>query len=270
MTRKIFHIGITFLLLLTTVNSFARKKEIPKRTATSYGSTLPKPDTLASKSKMLALAKAPREAAPARGGRNLLRFRTGIDISHYQGQINWDDLVSDDQVGFVYIKATEGSRLIDNTFQTNLNEAKRVGIKVGCYHFFSPTMDPTEQFNSFAANYDAQQMDLIPFIDVEKIGSNSKEQFCERLDTFLNLFVKRYGFRPLIYAPLSLYNKVLSGHYNDYKFMIAKYKAEDPVLADGRPYILWQFTERGKVKGISGHVDQSRFHDTADLYDILL
>lgn len=270
MTRYSIHIVLIFILLFTSANLQARRKDNSKKALTGYAIVLPKPDTLAARpTRFHQLAKPVHEVLTSWNGKNITNCRTGIDVSHYQSDINWDDVVSDEQVGFVYLKATEGSKLVDQKFLTNLSEAKRVGLKVGSYHFFSPTMDPVEQFNNFAALYDAQQQDLIPFIDVEKKGNNSNEQFCDKLDTFLALFVKRYGFKPLIYTPLNFYNNILLGRYNDYKFMIARYKEDDPILRDGRPYILWQYTERGRVKGISGHVDQSRFHDSASLYDII-
>ena len=60
----------------------------------------------------------------------------GIDISHHQGKISWDE-IDTSYVKFVYIKATEGSDFQDSLFSFNRNEATRRGIPVGAYHFFT-------------------------------------------------------------------------------------------------------------------------------------
>ena len=60
----------------------------------------------------------------------------GLDISHYQGTINWTQLAADPQgYKFVFMKATEDTNYTDPTFTTNLAGAKSVGIMAGPYHF---------------------------------------------------------------------------------------------------------------------------------------
>lgn len=95
------------------------------------------------------------------------RYRCGIDVSHYQGKINWDDLVEDKRVGFVYLKATEGATLVDNTYDFNFTEAKRVGLKVGSYHFYSTTIPISQQIENFSAALKQYDQDLVPIVDVE-------------------------------------------------------------------------------------------------------
>jgi lysozyme len=58
----------------------------------------------------------------------------GIDVSHWQGDIDWKK-VKDDGVEFAFIKATEGTSFIDDKFLANINGANAVGIKTGAYHF---------------------------------------------------------------------------------------------------------------------------------------
>ena len=55
----------------------------------------------------------------------------GIDVSHYQGQIDWDEVARDERVKFVYLKCTEGGNLQDNTYRRNLKECRRLGLP-GC------------------------------------------------------------------------------------------------------------------------------------------
>ncbi len=58
----------------------------------------------------------------------------GIDVSHYQGNINWRTVAADRNVSYVYIKATEGMNLVDNMYYQNLRGAHAAGIPEGTYH----------------------------------------------------------------------------------------------------------------------------------------
>ena len=207
---------------------------------------------------------------------NLRRRRSlgkrGIDVSHYQSRINWKAVAEDDNVNYVYIKVTENAGLVDNMFQTNLREARKVGIPVGCYHFFSPTASPLAQLkNLTSAVPHLGDHDLIPMIDVEVKGKRtSDEELRRRLRQFLKGVEDYYGVKPLIYTGQNFFNKYLSGHFDDYLFMIAKYSEGIPQLNGNPRFALWQFSASGRVKGINGPVDQSCFVDDYGLRDIII
>lgn len=194
----------------------------------------------------------------------------GIDVSHYQGHIQWDFVARDRNVQFVYIKATEGAGLVDNMYLRNFYGAKRVGIPVGVYHFFSPTASPLVQLENFRENVDPRQQDLIPIIDVEKCGRGPLVQFQGRLKAFLIGVEKMFGVKPIIYTGVNFYAKCLAGKFTGYRFMVARYSDEFPGLCEDVPILLWQYTCEGKVEGIKGHVDRSVFLDRYTLSDIML
>lgn len=196
--------------------------------------------------------------------------RYGIDVSRYQGVIDWPTVKTDCNVSYVYLKATEGASLVDNTYHYNLKEARKAGIKVGCYHFFSPTIDPATQFKNFSNVVKLKEHDLIPIIDVENRGRGSLEGFRQRLSQFLRMVEEHYGIQPIIYTSSNFYNKYLAGGYTDYKYMIARYKDEVPQLTDDVQFVMWQFTANGTISGIKGPVDRSRFMDDYHLGDIML
>lgn len=195
---------------------------------------------------------------------------TGIDVSHYQGSISWQDVASDPSVRFAYVKATEASTLRDSHLERNLRGAKDARIPVGVYHFFSPTAPVSEQLRNFLGSVQPQDQDLIPIIDVEKRGRSSLEAFNNRLHTFLLEVEKVYGVKPIIYTYMNFYNRYLVGQYGQYKFMIASYSDDIPQLLDDPKMVLWQFTAEGRVSGVRTHVDRSRFMDRYTLNDILL
>lgn len=187
---------------------------------------------------------------------------SGFDMSHYQGRVDWDALATDPNAGFLYLKASEGSNLKDNMYNTYYREARRVGFKIGSYHFFRPNCPAREQFENFRAVIKGKQQDLIPIIDVEVVSRGvSMYLFYDRLSELLQLVEKETGRKPLIYTGRKFYDKHFSEtkFHGAYKFMIASYTLDEPVLVNNDDFLIWQFTGYGKAKGVKGHIDISRF-----------
>ncbi len=194
----------------------------------------------------------------------------GIDVSHYQGNIDWWEVARSGEVSYVYLKATEGANLVDNTFRMNLIGARRAGFKVGIYHFYRPNTSVESQFANLTSTVALRDMDLLPIIDVEHRGSGSLEAFRERLMLFARLVEKHYGVRPIIYTSRDFYNKYLAGPFTGYKYMIARYHTDVPELVDNAAFVMWQYTQNGRVRGIRGDVDRSCFMDDYNINDILI
>ncbi len=195
----------------------------------------------------------------------------GIDISHYQGNINWQNVAYDDHASYVYIKATESSSLVDKMYSHNVRGARAAGIPVGTYHFFSPSTSATTQLLNLTSTMpDLRNQDLVPMIDVETRGKCSIGEFRERLRQFLVGVERKYGVKPIIYTGTNFYNKYLCGYFDDYLYMIAKYSDEVPNLHGNPRIAMWQYSSSGRVSGIHGNVDLSVFVDNYDLSDIMI
>jgi lysozyme len=180
-------------------------------------------------------------------------------------------VAKNENVGYAYMKATESVGLKDDTYAYNIREARRNGIKVGCYHFFSPSTSPEEQLANFKSVFNPSDHDLIPIVDVELIGKRSAAQLCSSLKRFLDLIEKEYGFKPVIYTSGNFYNKYLSyGDFKDYYYMIARYSDERPNLIDDLKFIMWQYTSKGSVNGIRGSVDMSCVMDDFDIGEVMI
>ena len=192
----------------------------------------------------------------------------GIDLSHYQGEVFWETVGENTKMAYVYLKATEGGDRIDAQYERNIDLAHRHGLKVGSYHFFRPKTPVLTQLENFMTQCRPGEQDLIPMIDVETTGGLSSEEFCDSLYAFLDLIEEAYHQQPLIYTFRNFYNKHLVGKINDYKLMIAMYTEEEPVLADGRDITMWQYTSHGRIVGIRGSVDKSRFMGNHGLREI--
>lgn len=195
----------------------------------------------------------------------------GIDVSHYQGHINWDEVANDPNVHYVYIKATEGVKTVDDRYKENFRECKRVGLKVGSYLFFRPHLSAKAQFDLFMSMVDTKQQDLLPLIDAEAIKGVSVYAFQTRLLELCDLFEKEYGKKPLIYTGRNFFERNISGNerLRAYKYFIAAYTFDEPELSGGRDFLMWQYTATGRVKGICGNVDMSRFVGNHQLREIL-
>lgn len=183
----------------------------------------------------------------------------GIDLSHYQGDVFWETVGEKSKMSYVYLKATEGGDRIDDRYERNIEMAHRHGLKVGSYHFFRPATNLKDQLLNFTRQCLPGEQDLIPMLDVETTGGLPVAAFCDSLHVFLKLLENTYRQKPLVYTFRNFYNKYLQGKLDDYQLMIAMYTDEEPILADERDYIIWQYSCRGRIMGVETEVDKSRF-----------
>ncbi len=194
----------------------------------------------------------------------------GIDVSKYQGEIDWKAVASDRHIQFVYIKATEGSGMVDRMYRCNIEGARRAGLKVGSYHFFTSRSTPEAQFENYCRNVKSCEQDLIPMVDVEESGVSTwgRAELQRNLATFMNLVKEKFGMAPLLYSQYQFYNDFLAPEFNKYYIFIARYGKQKPVLRGGGRYNIWQYSETGKVKGIVGPVDLSCFANGTSIRNI--
>ena len=192
----------------------------------------------------------------------------GIDISHYQGQVFWEVIGENSRMAYVYIKASEGGDRIDPRYERNIQLAHQYGLKVGSYHFFRPKTNLTKQLENFMTQCRPGDQDLIPMIDVETKSGLSTSEFRDSLTKFITLVEEAYKQKPLIYTFTNFYNAHMQGAIDGYPLMIAQYNAVEPELKDGRDITMWQYTGKGRINGINGFVDKSRFLKNHGLREI--
>ena len=102
----------------------------------------------------------------------------GVDVSSYQGDIDWD-VLSSQGIEFAYIKATEGSSTVDRCFEANWQGASKTDLRIGAYHFFSFESSGENQAKLFCGTVKALPDMLPPVIDVEFYGSIVKDDFTD-------------------------------------------------------------------------------------------
>ena len=184
----------------------------------------------------------------------------GIDISHHQGKINWpklreQGLINGSPIRFIMIKATEGANKIDENFRDNFYNAREYGFTRGAYHFYSTRSSAKAQAEFFIKNVKLENGDLPPVLDVEhKPKNQSVEDFCESVQTWLNMVEYHYGVKPIIYTYYKFKMQYLNDDvFNQYPYWIAHYYVEK-VEYEGE-WKFWQHTDAGRLPGIKGDVD---------------
>lgn len=183
----------------------------------------------------------------------------GVDISHYQGDIDWDDLrnamIEGCPIRFIMIKATEGSSRVDEKFNDNFYMAREYGYIRGAYHFWSNKSTAREQAYFFLKKVRLEDGDLPPVLDVEhKPKDQSVEDFQRDVLTWLHIVEDKYHVKPIIYTYYKFKEQYLNAPvFDDYPYWIAHYYV-DKVEYKGE-WKFWQHTDVGRLPGIKGYVD---------------
>lgn len=180
----------------------------------------------------------------------------GIDVSHYQANIDWE-LLGQQKPNFMFIKASEGIDLRDTKYLENYSEAKKRGILVGSYHFFSYKSTGKDQANNFLSVAQHKDSDLLPVLDVEfRKKMPKKDLVITELTSFINTIYEKLGHYPIVYCNYRFYELYLRESLSDKcKLWIVNYK-EKP----SGEWVFWQTTDRLKLNGIRGSVDLNMFN----------
>ena len=193
----------------------------------------------------------------------------GIDVSVYQGTINWTD-VKNAGIVFAYARVNDGS-FLDTTFSSNWAGMKTAGIIRGAYSYFEPAQDPTTQANDFLnALGTLQPGDLPPMLDLEITGGESAGTIITNVNTWMRIVQAATGRIPIIYTAPGFWNaSVGSTNFSLYPLWAVNWSVTCPTLAEGwTSWVIWQYSDSGTVSGISGSVDLDEFNGS--MSDILI
>ena len=181
----------------------------------------------------------------------------GIDVSEFQGRIDWDE-VKRDNIHFAILRAGYGrfQNQRDRYFERNYRETKRIGLPAGVYLFSyaTTTEDAREEARNLLRWLEGKEFEYPVYYDMESQSqaSLSKREltdvavaFCEELE--------RAGYFVGIYASeYWLTNKFEHDRIRPYTIWLAQYNDRPTYEGD---FDMWQFTSTGTVRGISGHCD---------------
>ena len=204
----------------------------------------------------------------------------GLDLSFWQGNIHWDQLslpcdedgsvcgkipapCKQRPVQFAFIRVTKSDSLVDSLYHRYYNEAKKLGISCGSYHFLTDTVSGKVQAEAFLSHVKLEPGDLPPVLDVEidspEIVTKAKE--------WLEVVEKKCGVKALIYTNMHVYATWImsDSSLNDHDLWLAKPRGEMPDVPNCK---FWQFTHEGHVWGIIDNVvDINMFNGTQEQLD---
>ncbi|MBK7561320.1 MAG: glycoside hydrolase family 25 protein [Chitinophagaceae bacterium] len=197
----------------------------------------------------------------------------GIDVSKYQSMIAWEEVrmmkVKNIQLGFAFVKATEGIGNTDPQFKRNWKRTKDYGIIRGAYHFFVGSKDGRMQAENFIDQVELEPGDMPPVLDAEQLNGASAGQLKKEIKKWLEIVENYYQVKPIIYTNVDFYNKNLGVEFDGYPLWVAHYyQTEQPRI--NRSWLFWQHSDEGRVNGIVSKVDFNVFNgDSLEFKNLL-
>jgi GH25 family lysozyme M1 (1,4-beta-N-acetylmuramidase) len=245
---------------MSSTEATAGRRPGPVRRFLAAGLTL-----AAATTAVVAVTVAPAQAATV----------AGVDISHYQGSINWTS-VRNSGIEFAYIKATESNNYKDPAFNTNYVASYNAGVIRGAYHFARPAASSgAVQANYLASNggaWSADSRTLPAAVDLENNPSGaqcyglSQASMRTWIADFLNTYRSRTGRYAVIYTTTNWWNTCTgsyTGFWANHPLWLARWASTPGTLPAGAPvWSFWQYTSTGAVSGIAGNVDRDYWNGT--------
>lgn len=189
----------------------------------------------------------------------------GIDVSKYQGSIDWA-AVKEEGIEYAFIRLglrgyESGKLVLDEYYDANMRGANDAGVSAGVYFFTQAvTVEEAQEEAAFVIEHMADYNVSYPVVfDVERISGGkgradeiTKEERTEITIAFCEA-VKAAGYTPMIYGNVVCFSQLLDmTRLNDYDKWYAFY---DDYMYMPYEVSCWQYTEKGRVKGIANNVD---------------
>ena len=194
----------------------------------------------------------------------------GVDVSHYQGTIDWETL-SQQNLDFAVIKATEGSTHIDDRFEENWQAAEQTHLYLGAYHFFSFDSEGDRQAASYIDTVGNLDGKLAPVVDVEyyrnkKSNPPARTDVVKNLGALLDALEQHYQIKPIIYTTFTVYNEYIKGEFEEYPLWVRSIYCPPEVLF-GNKWSFWQYMDTAMLDGYAGdekYIDVNVFRGTME------
>lgn len=207
-------------------------------------------------------------SAPAQAAKRL----PGIDISSWQGTIDWDKVGASD-VRFIIMRVAHGIEL-DTRYAEYSAGAEAQDIPWTGYMYVEPDGakgSAVEQADLFVDNAALVKGNILPVIDVEETGGLGRERLSDWVAQWLNRVRNRMGVKPIIYTSPYFWQTYLGDTRRfarrGYELWVANWEVSSPTVPagnwSGHGWTFWQWTDCGSVSGIKGCVDKDRFNGTA-------
>ena len=213
----------------------------------------------------------PTRAPVCSGPRTASAFLEGVDVSRWQGTIDYFALAGSGK-RFVIAKATEGIGFSDPTYFANRFGASGAGLAVSAYHYARPDLNPLNPIGEadwFVDNLGLTPGMLAPALDLEEKGNLTPAELQGWVGAWLSRVYARTGIRPMIYSSPVFWSKFLNDTtvFADQGYAVlwvAHWGTAGPTVSannwSNRGWTFWQYTNCGSVPGITGCVDLDRYN----------
>lgn len=191
----------------------------------------------------------------------------GVDVSRYQGDIDWAH-AGRSGVAFAFIKATEGGDVADPMFQANWAQTRAARIPRGAYHFYYFCRSPEEQAAWFITHVPRESGALPPVLDMEWTHSRTcpvrrpAEWNREQAQRFLDILTAHYGQRPILYTTVDFFRDNEMWRIPNQEFWLRSVAGHPTEVYPGHDWGFWQYTGTGMAPGFRGAVDLNTFRGT--------
>jgi GH25 family lysozyme M1 (1,4-beta-N-acetylmuramidase) len=214
-------------------------------------------------------------AAVLAGPAGAATYANGVDVSHYQGLINWTQVAAK-SYRFTFAKATEGTTLVDPTYPVNRAGAEGMGLRFGAYHFGRPSgtgpativASAIAQADYFVSVAQPQAGELPPVLDLEVTGGLSPTLLVQWAQAWLDEVKARTGVSGFVYASPNFWKEKLGNTsafaIGGYRLWVAHWTTNGAPLVPagnwgGLGWTFWQWTDCASVPGFLNCVDGDRY-----------
>lgn len=180
----------------------------------------------------------------------------GIDISKWQNGIDFN-LVKNDGVEIIYIKATQGINEVEPTLDQFYNSASNLGFSIGFYHFLDATQSGREQAQFMYSQIKNLKYQCRITIDIEISNGVKAPQVNQCVLDFAKEIETLTGMQPIVYSFSPFANTILNNTVGHLKYWQAQYNVETPTPLEPfwSNWVGWQYTNKGNFGGIQTDLD---------------
>ena len=188
-------------------------------------------------------------------------FQNGIDVSRYQGTINWSQVAAAGK-DFVIVRvgsSNSGGLYVDPYFLQNVNGAHAAGLRVGAYYYtYARTQSAVaNELSLFMNAMQGLQLEYPVFVDVEdsSLTSLGRSQLTNLVRYAMDILYQRKWYAGWYSYTNHINNYLNAAELSEYPLWVADYRSS---LGYSGPYTMWQYSGSGSVRGISGACDLNR------------
>lgn len=190
----------------------------------------------------------------------------GIDVSAWQGQIDWKTVAAYG-MDFAILRITEAGNVTDKYFERNYTECQKYNIPTGVYKYsYAMTIAEIQsEARKVVSVLNGRKLQYPVWLDLEynnqrSLGAENIHKMAEAFEKIITAAGYKFG----IYCNVDWYMNVICSHLKKYDFWIARYPANDDgwIQERLRPDfgVGWQYSSKAKIPGINGTVDRSVFY----------